>query len=173
MLFRSLWASDRRGLERFVSLQLQWSLAVREGERELVPACRAFGLGTLVWSPLARGFLSGKYQRGQAAPEGSRLATWRDSFKQFDNDRCWAVVEELRAVARRRESTPAAVALAWLLTRAEVSAVLVGARDVRQLEENLQALEVKLEAADLAALEAASAPDWGYPYSFIGAREPW
>jgi len=172
-LVEALWASDRRGLERYVSLQLQWSLAVREGERELVPACRAFGLGTLVWSPLARGFLSGKYQRGQPAPEGSRLAAWRDSFKQFDNDRCWAVVDALRAVARRRETTPAAVALAWLLSRPEVSTVLVGARDVRQLEENLRALEVKLDADDLSALDAASTPDWGYPYSFIGAREPW
>ncbi|HEX9290709.1 MAG TPA: aldo/keto reductase [Anaeromyxobacteraceae bacterium] len=172
-LVESLWAADRRGFEPYVSIQLQWSLAVRDAERELVPACRAFGLGTIVWSPLARGFLSGKYQRGQPAPAGSRLETWRDSFKQFDNDRAWAVVDALRAIARKRETTPAAVAIAWLLARPEVTTVLVGARDVRQLDENLRALEARLDGDDLAALDRVSVPEWGYPQSFIGMREPW
>jgi len=172
-LVESLWAADRRGFEPFVSIQLQWSLAVRDAERELIPSCRAFGLGMLVWSPLARGFLSGKYQRGQKAPAGSRLATWQDSYKQFDNDRCWTVLDAVSAVAKRRETTPAAVALAWLLSRPEVTTVLVGARDLRQLEENLKALTVKLDADELASLERASTPEWGYPYSFIGMREPW
>ena len=172
-LVESLWAADRRGFERFVSIQLQWSLASRDAERELIPACRAFGLGTLVWSPLARGFLSGKYRRGEPAPAGARLATWQDSYKQFDQPRCWAALDAVRAIAKRRETTPAAVAIAWLLARPEVTTVLVGARDVPQLEENLRSLEVKLDADDLAALESASAPEWGYPYSFIGMREPW
>src|SRR5919197_807159 len=92
----ALWTADRRGYEPFVSIQLQWSLAVRDAERELVPACRAFGLGTLVWSPLARGFLSGKYERGRPPPQGSRLSTWSESFKQFDNDRCWGVLDAVR-----------------------------------------------------------------------------
>ncbi len=172
-LVESLWAAARRGLEPFVSIQLQWSLAERGAERELIPACHAFGLGTLVWSPLARGFLSGKYQRGQSAPADSRLASWQDTYKQFDNDRCWAMLDVVRAVAKRRETTPAAVALGWLLARPEVTAILVGARDVRQLDENLRSLEVKLEVEDLALLDRASAPEWGYPYAFIGAREPW
>jgi aryl-alcohol dehydrogenase-like predicted oxidoreductase len=172
-LVESLWAADRRGFEPFVSIQLQWSLAVRDAERELIPACHAFGLGTLVWSPLARGILSGKYQRGQSAPAGSRLASWQETYRQFDNDRCWAVLDAVRAVAKRRETTPAAVALGWLLARPEVTAILVGARDVRQLDENLRSLEVKLEAEDLAVLDRASTPEWGYPYAFIGAREPW
>jgi len=172
-LVESLWAADRRGFEPYVSIQLQWSLAVRDAERELVPACRAFGLGAIVWSPLARGFLSGKYQRGQPAPAGSRLETWRDSFKQFDNDRAWAVVDAVRAIARKRETTPAAVAIAWLLARPEVTTILVGARDVRQLDENLRALDVRLDADDLAALDRVSVPEWGYPQAFIGMREPW
>ncbi len=79
----------------------------------------------------------------------------------------------MRAVAKRRETTPAAVALGWLLARPEVTSVLVGARDVRQLDENLKSLEVKLEVEDLAILDRASTPEWGYPYAFIGAREPW
>ena len=98
----------------------------------------------------------------------SRLATWQDSYKQFDQPRCWAALDAVRAIA-----TAAGVAIAWLLARPEVTTVLVGARDVPQLEENLRSLEVKLDADDLAALESASAPEWGYPYSFIGMREPW
>ncbi len=172
-LVESLWAAERHGLERYVSLQLQWSLAAREAERELVPAVRAFGLGTLVWSPLARGFLSGKYQRGAPAPEGSRLASWKETYKQFDNDRCWAALDAARAVASRRGTTPAAVSLAWLLARPEATTVIVGARTEQQLDENLAALSVKLAPEDLAELDRASVPDWGYPYSFIGAREPW
>ena len=172
-LVESLWAADRRSLQPYVSLQLQWSLAAREGERELVPAVRAFGLGTLVWSPLARGFLSGKYERGAPAPEDTRLASWRDTYKQYDNDRCWAALEAARAVARRLGATPSAVSLAWLLARPEATTLIVGARTEQQLDDNLAALSVKLAPEDLAELDRASAPDWGYPYSFIGAREPW
>jgi aryl-alcohol dehydrogenase-like predicted oxidoreductase len=172
-LVEALWAADRRGLEPYVSLQLQWSLAARESERELVPAARAFGLGLLVWSPLARGFLSGKYRRGEAAPAGSRLAAWQDSYRQFDHDRGWTVVETLRAVAGRRGTTPAAVALAWLLAKPEATTVIVGARTVAQLEENLRALAIALAPEELAELDRASAPEWGYPQAFIGMREPW
>lgn len=172
-LVEALWAADRRGLDPYASVQLQWSLAVRDAERELVPACRAFGLGTLVWSPLARGFLSGKYQRGQPPPPGSRLSAWSDSFKQFDHERCWRVLDAVRTVAQRRGATPASVALAWLLARPEATTVIIGARDVRQLEDNLSALQLRLEPEDAAALDAASAPEWGYPYAFIGFREPW
>jgi aryl-alcohol dehydrogenase-like predicted oxidoreductase len=172
-LVESLWSADRNHTRRYESVQLQWSLAVRDAERELVPACRTFGLGVLVWSPLARGFLSGKYQRGQAAPAGTRLETWKDSYKAYDNDRMWTLMDAIRAVAARRETTAAAVSLAWLLARPEVSTVIVGARTVQQLDDNLKALEVKLTPEDVKALDEASKPDWGYPYSFIGTREPW
>ncbi len=172
-LVEALWAADRRGKEPFVSLQMQWSLAVRDAERELVPAVRHFGLGAMVWSPLARGFLSGKYRRGEPPPAGSRLATWRDSYRQFDNERGWRTLEAVRAVAARHGATPAAVSLAWLLARPEATTVVVGARTVAQLEENLAAQDLRLGAEDLAALDEASAPEWGYPYSFIAMREPW
>ncbi len=172
-LVESLWSADRNRTHRYESVQLQWSLAVRDAEREVVPACRAFGLGVLVWSPLARGFLSGKYRRGEAPPAGSRLESWRDSYQAFDNDRCWGIVEVTRAIANKHATTPAAVSLAWLLARPEVSTIIVGARDVQQLDDNLKALEVKLTPEDLEALDDASKPDWGYPYAFIGAREPW
>ncbi|HJZ87261.1 MAG TPA: aldo/keto reductase [Polyangia bacterium] len=172
-LVESLWTADRSHLSGYVSLQLQWSLVVRDAERELVPASRAFGLGTLVWSPLARGFLSGKYVRGQPPPTGSRLGSWLDSWRQLDQDRAWRVLDQVRQVAERHQTTPAAVALAWLLGKPEVSSVIVGARTVAQLDDNLRALEVRLSAEEMTELDQVSAPDWGYPYSFIALREPW
>jgi aryl-alcohol dehydrogenase-like predicted oxidoreductase len=172
-LVESLWAADRRGLEAYASIQLQWSLAIRDAERELVPAARELGVGIMAWSPLARGFLTGKYQRGQGAPEGTRFATWQDSYRQFDNDRGWAIVDAVRAVAARRGATPAAIALAWLLARAECTTVVVGARTVAQLEDNLRAVDVRLDAGELAELDRVSEPAWGYPYDFIRTREAW
>jgi aryl-alcohol dehydrogenase-like predicted oxidoreductase len=139
----------------------------------VVPACRAFGLGVLVWSPLAAGFLSGKYRRDQKAPSGSRLESWGDRFKRFDNDRGWGIIDALGRVAARREATHASVALAWLLARPEVSSVIVGARTVAQLQDNLAALSVKLSPEDIKELDAASRPDWGYPQAFIEGIQPW
>lgn len=172
-LVESLWAADRRNLTPYGSIQLQWSLAVRDAERELIPAARTLGLGTLIWSPLARGFLSGKYERGAGAPAGTRLASWQDSYNQFNNDRSWALLDKVREVARRRETTPAAISLAWLLARPETSTIIIGARTVEQLEQNTTALSVKLSREEIAELDAASAPRWGYPYDFIAMREAW
>jgi aryl-alcohol dehydrogenase-like predicted oxidoreductase len=172
-LVESLWVADSLRTHRYESVQLQWSLAVRAAEREIIPACRAFGIGTLVWSPLARGFLSGKYQRNQAPPPGTRLETWQDSYKAFDSDRMWSLLDVLGRVAKRRETTHAAAALAWLLARPETTSVIVGAKTVAQLDENLKALDVKLSAEDLKELDDASAPKWDYPYDFIGRQQPW
>lgn len=172
-LVESLWSADRNHTHRFASVQLQWSLVTRDAEREVVPACRAFDLGVLVWSPLARGFLSGKYRRGQKAPPGSRLESWQDSLKSLDTDRNWALLDTIGEIAKRHETTHAAVSLAWLLARSEVSTIIVGARTVDQLTDNAKALTVKLTSDDVARLDAASKPDWGYPYNFIGMREAW
>lgn len=172
-LVESLWSADKRNTARFECVQLQWSLAVRDAEREMLPACKAFGLGTLIWSPLARGFLSGKYKRNEPPPAGTRLEAWKDSLRAMDNDRCWAIVDALRALAEKHDTTPSAVALAWLLAKSETTSIIVGARTVQQLDENLAAEQVRLEPADVQQLDAVSKPDWGYPYSFIGVREPW
>jgi aryl-alcohol dehydrogenase-like predicted oxidoreductase len=172
-LVESLWAAERRGLERYAAIQLQWSLLSRDCERELVPAARAFGLGTLVWSPLGRGFLSGKYRRGEPPPKDARLGTWQDSWRSLDVPQSWAVLDEVRRIAQALGTTPSAVALAWLLARPEVSSIIVGARTVAQLDENAAALDVRLAPDELAALDRVSEPAWGYPYAFIGAREPW
>jgi len=169
----SVWAADKHGLARYESVQLQWSLVARDAEREVIPAARAFGLGLLVWSPLGRGFLSGKYRKGQPPPAGTRLEAWKDSWAMTATDQNWRTLDAVLAVAQRHDTTPASVALAWLLAKPEVSSVIVGARSVQQLQDNLRALQVKLSAQDLKELDEVSAPAWGYPYNFIGAREPW
>ncbi|MDP3278675.1 MAG: aldo/keto reductase [Deltaproteobacteria bacterium] len=166
-LMESLWVSDKRSLDRFVTLQAQYSLATRALEREHVPLCAKFGLGILPWSPLAAGLLSGKYQRGQAPPDGSRLAQWKERYKTFDTDRNWVIVEALCAVARELSKSPSQVALAWLLSRPAVSSVIFGARNVAQLDDNLGAAELDLPPEALARLDAVSAPDLGHPYDFI------
>jgi aryl-alcohol dehydrogenase-like predicted oxidoreductase len=166
-LMESLWVSDKRGLDRFVTLQTQYNLALRTLEREHVPLCTKFGLGVLPWSPLASGLLSGKYRRGQAPPEGTRLAQWKERYKTFDTEKNWTLVDALVAVATELAKTPSQVALAWLLSRPVVSSVIFGARTVAQLEDNLGASDLDLPADALARLDAASAPDLGHPYDMM------
>lgn len=172
-LVESLWAADRLSVPRYASVQLQWSLVERGAEREVIPACRAFGVGVLVWSPLGRGLLSGKYKKDMEPPAGTRLSEWKDTWRKYNVDGTWRAVEAVQAAAAELGSTPARVALAWLLGKAEVTSVIVGARTVAQLDDNAAALELKLPAEVLARLEAATLPSWQYPYDFIGAREPW
>jgi aryl-alcohol dehydrogenase-like predicted oxidoreductase len=166
-LMESLWVADKRGLNRFVSLQAHYNLATRQLEREHVPLCSKFGLGILPWSPLASGLLTGKYRRGQTPPDGSRLAQWKDRYKAFDTERNWSVVEALLEVSGALGKPPSQVALAWLLARPVVSSVIFGARTVAQLDENLGAAELDLPKEALAKLDGASALELGYPYNFI------
>jgi aryl-alcohol dehydrogenase-like predicted oxidoreductase len=161
------------GTPRYESVQLQWSLAERGAERETIPACRAFHLGVLVWSPLASGLLSGKYSRGKEPPPGSRLDKWRDQLGRRATERVWNVVDQLVKLADERGATPAQVALAWLLAKPETSSIIVGARTVAQLDDNLKALEVKLSPDDVKALDKTSEPEWGYPYDMIGRSQRW
>ena len=166
-LMESLWVADKRGLNRFVSLQAHYNLATRQLEREHVPLCSKFGLGILPWSPLASGLLTGKYRRGQTPPEGSRLAQWKDRYKAFDSERNWSIVEALLEVSGSLGKPPSQVALAWLLAQPAVSSVIFGARTVAQLDENLGAAELDLPKEALAKLDGASALELGYPYNFI------
>src|SRR5262249_6248868 len=127
-LVESLWAAERNRTHRYEAVQLQWSLLERGAEREGIPACRTNDLGVLVWSPLAAGFLSGKYRRGQPPPQGSRLAEWKDTMKRIGVERSYDLMECVDQIAKRSGATPAQVALAWLLAKKEVSSVIVGAR---------------------------------------------
>jgi aryl-alcohol dehydrogenase-like predicted oxidoreductase len=164
----SQWISKTEHLHRFVALQMQYSLLVRELEREHVPLCQKFGMGILPWSPLAAGFLSGKYQRNAPPPAGVRLEKWKDRFAAYDNDRGWKTIDAVKAIAKEKETTPAAVSLAWLLAKPAVTSVIFGARSIEQLDDNLKAADVKLTAADVAKLDEASAWDVGYPYTMMG-----
>jgi aryl-alcohol dehydrogenase-like predicted oxidoreductase len=166
-LMDSLWTAKSQHLSRFVALQAQYSLVVRELEREHVPLCEQFGLGILPWSPLAGGFLSGKYRKGQPPPEASRLGKWKDRLAQYDTARNWRTLDTVDAVAAELNASPSQVALAWLLRKRAVTSVIFGARTVAQLEDNLKAAELKLDDAQLKRLDEASALELGYPYDFI------
>jgi aryl-alcohol dehydrogenase-like predicted oxidoreductase len=168
-MVESQWVSKTQNLERFVSAQMQYSLAVRDIEREVVPVCDQYGLGILPWSPLAGGFLTGKYKRDEKPPAGSRLEKWKDRFGRFDTDRNWSIIETLDGVAKELDSTPATVALAWLLRKPAVTSVIFGARSLKQLRQNLAAAELELPDGMVQRLDEVSKPGWGYPYEFISA----
>ncbi len=166
-LVDSLWRSRSSNLSRFVSLQASYSLVVRDLERELVPACLAHGVGILPWSPLAAGFLTGKFRRGEAPPAGARLERWKQRLAGLDNERNWKILDALSQVATSAGTTPSVIALAWLLQRPGVSSLVFGARTVEQLEENLAAATLRLAPDDVKKLDEASAFPLGYPYEFI------
>jgi aryl-alcohol dehydrogenase-like predicted oxidoreductase len=166
-LVESLWLSDKRNLNRFVSLQAHYNLIERNLEREHVPAIKKFGLGLMPWSPLAGGFLSGKYDRDQKAPEGTRLEQWGQKNRVWDTDRNWKILDAVRACAQELRVTPSQVSLAWLLGKETVTSIVIGARTIAQLEDNLKASEIAIPKEWMSKLDEVSAPTLGYPYEFI------
>ncbi|HEX4459670.1 MAG TPA: aldo/keto reductase, partial [Polyangia bacterium] len=122
----SVWLSKSLGLERFVALQAQYSLVVRDLEREHVPLCQNFGLGILPWSPLASGFLSGKYKKDSGPQAGTRLAKMGDWYKGLDTPRNWKTLDVAEAIARELSTTVSAVALRWLIQKPAVTSVILG-----------------------------------------------
>jgi aryl-alcohol dehydrogenase-like predicted oxidoreductase len=168
-LMNALWTSKTEHLSRFVTLQAEYSLVARELEREHIPLCREMGLGVLPWSPLAGGFLSGKYDRAQPLPAGTRLGKMKERYARFDNERGWRTLGAVKEVAAEVSSTPAAVSLAWLLSKPQVTSAIFGARDLTQLESNVKATELALSPEQLKRLDDASALELGYPYGFMGS----
>ncbi|MEM6992701.1 MAG: aldo/keto reductase [Myxococcota bacterium] len=164
----ALWTSRLHGLASYCTLQTQYSLVRREIEREHVPLCREHGLGILPWSPLAGGFLTGKYQRDQHVPSGSRMEKWEDQYKRFDSERNWEILDAVTKIANAVDTTPAAVSLAWLIRKPSVTSVIFGARSSEQLKANLAAATLELTPEHIKTLDEASAIDMGYPYDFIG-----
>jgi aryl-alcohol dehydrogenase-like predicted oxidoreductase len=166
-LMKALSVAERRGWERFITLQPLYNLMSRELELELLPLCRDQGLGVLPWSPLAAGFLSGKYRRGRPRPKGARREDRDKAFLQFDEERGYDVVDELERIAVARGGTVAQAALNWLLAREGVTSVILGARTMEQLEDNLQAAAWDLTADEVARLDALTPPPRLYPYWMI------
>jgi aryl-alcohol dehydrogenase-like predicted oxidoreductase len=170
-LSSAMWTAREQRLSAYVTLQAQYNLLVRDLEREHIPLCRETGLGILAWSPLANGFLTGKFERGKPPQTGTRLGEKAERFARYDLERNWKILDAVRAVAAELEATPSAVSLAWLLSRPQVTSVIFGARTVEQLEASVPAADLELKPAHLAALDQASAFDLGYPYSFIQATQ--
>ena len=161
-IVKALGISERRGFARFVSLQAYYTVAGRDLERELAPMLLSEGLGLMVWSPLAGGLLSGKYNLSADGHEGEgRRASF--DFPPVDLARAAPIVEAMRAMADRRGVTVAQIALAWLLYQPVVSTVIVGAKRADQLADNIAACEVELEAGELEELDRLSALPREYP----------
>ena len=143
-----------------LSLQAYYTLVGRDLEREIVPMLRAEGLGLMVWSPLAGGFLSGKYSNGNAANDGRRASF---NFPPVDLERGDAAIEVMRGIASTKGVSVAQVALAWLLHQPVVTSVIVGAKRIEQLQDNIRSTEVALSDEDLAALDSATQLPPEYP----------
>ncbi len=149
-LMEALWQSDRRGYARFESYQPQYSLMQRAGfEIEAMPLCRHHGLGVIPYSPLACGFLTGKYRRGEPPPMGARA---KEVNELYCNDTGWAVIDALTAIAQAHGKTVSQTALAWLLGNPVVTAPIIGANHVGQLRESLGAAGYRLAAEEMARL---------------------
>jgi aryl-alcohol dehydrogenase-like predicted oxidoreductase len=174
-LMKALGLSDRRGWARFVAAQYQYSLVVRDIEREYVDLCESEGVGIVPWSPLGGGFLSGKYRPDHRPvdPDEGRLATQSDhdeeAWHRRATERNWEIVEAATAVAAEVGSTVPQVALAWLLVKPGVESVIIGVRTMEQLDDDLGAAELDLPPEAVARLDEVSAQPPGYPYRFLEA----
>ncbi|WP_157219206.1 aldo/keto reductase [Flavisphingomonas formosensis] len=153
-----------RGWAPLIALQVEYSLLERTVEGELAPMAQAMGLGITPWSPLRAGMLSGKYSRdNHQADSPGRAASLARNF----NERNFAVVDMVKAVAAEQGASPASVALAWLLARPGVAAPIIGARTMAQLEANLAALDLRLDPSAIARLDAVSKPALNFPAEFL------
>jgi aryl-alcohol dehydrogenase-like predicted oxidoreductase len=169
-LQKALGVAGKHGWEPFVSLQPCYSLLVRAPEWELLPLCRQEGLAVVPFSPLAKGWLSGRYRRGMAEPPAdSRIASaaGRMRWGEYGTEHTWTVLDALHAVAAETGHTPAQVALNWLLGTPGVTAPVIGARTQRQLDDNLGATGWSLTPEQQARLDDASATVAPYPYSWV------
>lgn len=177
-LQKAIDLSRARGWVPFVSLQPQYNLLCRSTEWELIPLAQTEGLGVIPWSPLRGGWLSGKFKRGmQAPPEDSRIAKaegqgWSETWNRYNNEHTWTILDALFKVAEETNRHPAQVALRWVLERTGITAPIIGARTLEQLETNLGATGWNLSEAQMQQLDKASEVEAPYPYDFLaGAKE--
>ena len=159
-LMKALAVSREQGLERFKCTQSYYSLAGRDLEREMIPLLKDQGLGLLVWSPLAGGFLSGKFTR-DGGDDAARRAKF--DFPPVDKEKGFDILDVAKAIADRHGASVAQVALAWILANSAVTSVIIGARKPAQLEDNLKAIDVRLSAEDMKALDEVSKLTTEYP----------
>jgi aryl-alcohol dehydrogenase-like predicted oxidoreductase len=168
-IVKALGISARLNLARFDSLQAYYTVAGRDLERELVPMLQSEGVGLMVWSPLAGGLLSGKYGRDRKGEDGSRRTGF--DFPPVNLERAYDSIDAMRRIADARKVSVAQIALAWLLHQPVVSTVIVGAKRVEQLDDNIGATQIKLAAEELAAIDEVSKlpPEYpGWMFAFQG-----
>jgi aryl-alcohol dehydrogenase-like predicted oxidoreductase len=169
-LMKANMLSEMNGWTRFDCLQPEYSLLVRSTEWELLPLCEEEGIGVIPWSPLAGGWLTGKYRRDQAPPPDSRVGQadrWDDMPDQRVDERTWQVIDALLEIAEARDKTPAQVALNWAKNKPAVTAPIFGARKLEQLEQNLGAVGWALTEDEVVKLDKVSAIPLPSPYDFI------
>jgi aryl-alcohol dehydrogenase-like predicted oxidoreductase len=159
-LMKALGISERKGYSKFVSLQAYYTIAGRDLERELVPLLNDQQVGLMVWSPLAGGFLSGKYTRQSVAEDGRRA---NFDFPPVNKEKAYDIIDVMKEMAAAKNVSTAQIALAWLLHQPVVSTVIIGAKKTEQLEDNIKATEVQLTAEELARLDEISRLQQEYP----------
>lgn len=158
-LVESLWVSREFGLDRFVCTQPPYNLMDRRVEREIVPMAVTYGLGIIPWSPLAGGFLTGKYQRGEERPKGARHEQRTpDTTSALFSDRAFDVIETLGKIAKEKSCTTSRLALAWCKEQPGITAPIIGPRTMDHLLDNLGALEVSITAEDRTRIDEVSSP---------------
>jgi aryl-alcohol dehydrogenase-like predicted oxidoreductase len=147
------WTAQHLGLNMFISCQDEYSLLVREPDRDLLPAMKTYGLGLLPFFPLASGLLTGKYKRNAALPAGTRLALMQPLANRYATENIWPIVEGLEAFALSRGHTMLELAMSWLAARPTVASVIAGATSPEQIEQNVKAVEWQLSAEELAEVD--------------------
>jgi aryl-alcohol dehydrogenase-like predicted oxidoreductase len=175
-LAKALGISTACGMARFDCLQPQYSLVCRSAERELLPLCREEGVGVIAWSPLAGGFLTGKYRRGEKPPPVSRLAdsdsTTRPFTERFLTERNFQILDATQTIAKRLGKSPPQVALAWLLAVPGMTAVIIGARNMEQFQDNMGASGWDFPRDLWLQLDQISALSMEYPQDFLAFADP-
>jgi aryl-alcohol dehydrogenase-like predicted oxidoreductase len=164
-IMKAIGITAQRQLAPITSLQAYYTLVGRDLERELVPMLTSEKVGLMVWSPLAGGYLSGKYSAGGDSTGGRQTQL---DFPPINRDRGEPLIEVLKAVAARHHSQPAQIAIAWLLKQPVVSTVLIGAKRIDQLQENVKATEIALDEEDMAQLDTVSRLPIEYPGWSLG-----
>ncbi|MEJ2545213.1 MAG: aldo/keto reductase [Calditrichaceae bacterium] len=160
-LMKSLWISDKNNLYRFETLQAYYTIAGRDLERELVPLMDDQQIGLMVWSPLAGGLLSGKFHRDGEGPEGARRASF--DFPPVDKERAFNILDVMWDIAKSKKVSVARIALAWLLHQPVVTSVIIGAKNMDQLEDNLAAPDITFSEEELTKLNEVSVLPLEYP----------
>jgi aryl-alcohol dehydrogenase-like predicted oxidoreductase len=169
-IMKALGISEAKNFARLDTLQAYYSIAGRDLEREIVPLLNDQGTGLLVWSPLAGGLLSGKYSRENQKPEDSRRSAF--DFPLVDKDRTWRILDVLRPIAAAHSTSVATAALAWVLAKPFVTSVIIGAKRLEQLTENLAAADLQLSAEEIKQLDEVSSlppeyPGWMVPFQNV------